>query len=31
MYRSEPDIVANQGYRPDAALSGFIDAARNSG
>ena len=31
MYQAEPNIAADHGYRPDLALSGFIDAARNSG
>jgi hypothetical protein len=30
MYKAEPDIAADHGYRPDPALSGFIDAARNA-
>ena len=30
MYEAEPDIAADRGYRPDPALSGFIDAARKA-
>ena len=31
IYQAEPDIVADHGYRPDPAVSGFIDAARQPG
>lgn len=31
MYETEPDIAADNGYRPDPVVAEFIDAARRSG